>query len=189
MPVGSNDLTTLANVKQWLGLDASSTDDDELLQRLITAVSGYVQTWLNRTFLISPYVETLDGKGKSRMMCANYPITAVDSVVINGQAIGPSPDIHSPGYYFDDYMIGLRSYCFSRGESNVVLAYHAGFASVPPEIEQACIEVIALRYSEKSRVGYSSKTLAGETIAFTITDFPASVQTVLGNYKKVVPLS
>ncbi len=189
MAAGPNDLTTLANVKAWIALDPANTGDDDLLQRLITAVSGYVQSWLNRTFAISPYVETLDGKGKGRMMCSNYPVVSVEAVVVNGQPILPSADINSPGFYFDQYKIGLRGYCFGRGESNVVLSYHAGFTSVPPEIEQACIEVIALRYAEKTRVGYASKTLAGETVAFTITDFPKAAQTILNNYKKVISTS
>ncbi|WP_051516914.1 head-tail connector protein [Herbaspirillum sp. RV1423] len=183
------DLTTLANVKQWLKIDPAMTDDDVLLQRLITAISGFIQTWLNRSFAITPYIETLDGKGKTRMMCSNYPVTAVAGVTINGQPVPASADIFSPGYYFDQYKIGLRSFCFVKGESNVVLSYSAGFANTPPEIEQACIETIALRYSEKDRVGYSSKTLAGETVAFTITDFPKSAMTVMNNYKKVIPTS
>jgi len=182
-----NDLTTLDNVKLWL--NDTTTDDDALLARLITAVSSYIQTWLNRSFAIAPYSETRDGGGKNRLMCSNYPVTSVESVIINGQPIPVSTDINTPGFYFDEYKIGLRGYCFVKGYDNVAIAYHAGYAAVPPEIEQACIETIALRYTEKERIGYASKSLAGETVSFTIVDFPKSVMTILNNYKKVISLS
>ena len=55
------DLTTLANVKGWLGVTA--TTDDALLSRLISAASDYVQTWLNRTIATQTYSETRDGSG------------------------------------------------------------------------------------------------------------------------------
>jgi hypothetical protein len=42
------DLTTVANVKQWLGIK-SATDDDTLLASLVSGVSRWIQKWLSRT--------------------------------------------------------------------------------------------------------------------------------------------
>jgi hypothetical protein len=185
--MAATDLTTLANVKGWLGLTNTATDD-ALLARLITAYSSYIQTWLNRLIAIVAYSETRSGTGRTAMAAADYPLVSVSLVQVDGFAIPASPDGIQPGYYFDENTIYLVGYAFNRGRANVKLAYTAGFASTPPELEQATIELIALRYKEKERIGHQSKTLAGETVSFYIKDFPDSVQTILNNYKKVVPL-
>lgn len=187
MTASASDLTTVGNVNAWLGITSSA--DTEQLQRLVTACSLYIQSWLNRVLLVSGYTETRSGTGRDLLLCSNYPVKSVSSVSIDGHVIPQSAGFGYPGYYFDKTSIGLRGYLFNKGRSNVVIQYEAGYDSVPPEIEQACIETIALRYKEKAWIGHASKSLNGETVAFTITDFPRSAQTILNNYKKVLPLS
>lgn len=180
------DLTTLANVKSWLGLTSST--DDALLSRLITAASAYIEQWTNRHFLSQQFSEVRDGTGGQVLMFADYPVTAVTSVSVNGQSISPSPSFGQSGYSFTATALRLTGRWFDQGLGNVQLTYTAGYASVPPEIEQACIELVALRYKERDRIGHQSKSLAGETVTFMIKDFPDSVRTILGNWRKVVPL-
>ena len=55
------DLTTLANTKQWLGI--SSDTDDDLLTRLITAASFFIETYLGRRLGSQDYAEVRDGTG------------------------------------------------------------------------------------------------------------------------------
>ena len=182
------DLTTLANVKAWMALPPENTDDDALLNRLVKSASEFIQTWLNRSFASQDYNEARDGTGGARMMFADYPVTAVSSVVVDGLAIPASPDEIQPGYYFDKTSIMLAGYVFGRGMNNVKMTYTAGYAATPPEIEQACIEMISLRYKERDRIGHQSKSLAGETVTFFIKDMPDSVRTILNNYRKVAPV-
>lgn len=182
----ANELTSLANVKSWLGVAVPT--DDALLTRLITAYSNYVQSWLNRLIASQAYTEKRSGKGGTVMVFADYPVTAVSSVTINGQSIPAIINFGDVGYSFDDGAIYLNGYCFTRAPNNVVLQYTAGYASTPPELEQAVIELIATRYKERDRIGQNSKSLAGETVSFMVKDFPMSVQTILNNYKKVISL-
>ena len=179
-----SDLTTLANVKSWLNV--SSSMDDALLSRLITAVSNNIQQWLNRQIASQSYNETRDGNGKTRMVFYDYPVTAVASVMVDDNQIPLSTDINTPGYWFNERELMLRDYEFCRGEGNVSIQYTAGYATTPPELEQACIEVIALRYSERSRIGHQSKSLQGETVSFTIVDYPKPALAMMQNYKKVI---
>lgn len=180
------DLTTLANVKAWMGL--KTADDDALLSRLITAASAYIETWTNRTFAQQTYDEVRDGTGCARMMFADFPVTAVSSVVVDGRAIPLAVAAGDQGYRFDTTGIVLAGYVFTRGVGNVQFSYTAGYTTTPPDIEQACIELVSLRYKERDRIGHQSKSLAGETVSFMIRDFPDSVRTILGNYRKVLPL-
>jgi hypothetical protein len=184
--MAAGDLTSIANVEQWLNLQSGCTDE-ALLVRLITAASGFIRTWCDRDFVSQSYTDTLDGKGAARMPLPNTPITAVASLAIDGNVIPPGDPVSTPGYFFTSTMLCLNGYRFSRGMANVVVSYTAGFATVPPELEQACIELVAFRYRELDRIGVASKGMAGETTSFTIKDVPPSVRTILEQKKKVVP--
>lgn len=179
-------LTTLAKVKEWMGIKGDA--DDALLARLITAASAYIETWTNRTFASQAYSELRDGTGGQKMMFAETPVSAVSSVVVNGLPIPPYAGGTGAGYKFDASRVVLFGYTFGRGHNNVELNYTAGYSATPPEIEQACIELVSLRYKERDRIGHQSKSLVGETVTFMIRDFPDSVRTILNNYRKVIPL-
>lgn len=180
------DLTTLANLKGWLNLTA--TGDDALLGRLVTAASAFVENWLGRAVGLTAYGETRDGTGGTTLAFAVTPVVGVTALTIDGNPIRPSPDGIAPGYVFSPSRLALIGGGFRRGLANVLLGYQAGYAAVPPEIEQAVIELAALRYRERDRIGLVSKGLAGETTSFAQKDMPADVATALQRYRKVVPL-
>ena len=122
------------------------------------------------------------------MFLSEYPVTAVSSVTVGLTSIPMSSGYGQPGYAFDSRGVTLTGYCFDRDIMNVTINYTAGYATVPLELEQACIELISLRYRERDRIGHTSKSIQGETTAFMVKDMPPSVLTILNNYKKVVPL-
>lgn len=182
------DLTTLANVKSWLKI--TTTTDDALLQRLLSAASDYIQTWLNRVVPTASYSDAYDGPGGSRLMLPNYPITAVSSVSIDGQVIPQSTSPTTPGWVFNSTSIVLRggTWRFTEGVQNISVSYTAGYPTVPSEIEQACIELVSRRYKERDRIGVTSKTLAAETISYSQKDMSEGIATTLKQYRKVVPV-
>lgn len=180
------DLTSTDAVKAWLNISGNS--DDALLDKLVSRGSQFIRTYCQRDFLSQAYADTFDGRDTSRIAFPNYPVTAVASVTIDGTAIPARPSALGSGYVFSPTMLSLSGFSFTRGFGNVVVAYTAGFATVPPDLEQACVELIAFKYRERDRIGHQSKTLGGETVAFYIGDMPKPVQTVLETYKKVVPV-
>lgn len=182
--MATGDLTTLDNVKGWLSPPLTTTTDDQLLARLITAASQYIQTWLNRAVAVETYTETRDGNGGHRMVFANVPVTAVASLAIEGETIPRALNEHWRGYVFSPTMLYLQGARFTPGFQNVAVTYTAGYESTPPDIEQACIELVALRYKERDRIGQVSKNLAGEIVAFSQKDMPPDVQTLIDQYRR-----
>lgn len=183
--MAAGDLTTLANAKAWFSPPLATTADDALLTRLITAASQYIQSWLGRQIASQNYTETRDGAGGRKLVLANAPVTVVATLSIDGIAIPAASGPSVAGYVFSATTIYLQSYLFTPGYQNVAVAYTAGYAVTPPELEQACIELVALRYKERDRIGQVSKNLSGETISFTQKDVPADVQTALDQYKRI----
>ena len=181
------DLTIVANLEAWLGLTNVSQPVADQLQRLITATSGWIQNYISRTIRSLSYNETRDGTGGTRLVLRNVPVTAVASLVIDGQTIPASPGYGLRGYIFSETAIMLRGYTFTMDSGNVQISYTAGFASTPGEMEQACLELCALRWKERDHIGHVSKTIGGETVTFIIADMPESVKTMLSQYNNVVP--
>ncbi|KVG33865.1 phage head-tail connector protein [Burkholderia diffusa] len=200
--MATGDLTTLANAKAWLNVPSNVTGDDAMLGRLITAASQFVQTYLNRTIASTTYSEKHTGSGSNTLALPNYPITAVSSVAIRGVPIAASPDGVQVGYTFDErflYLIGNVGFSsFPNGADGqfpkwpplgVQVSYTAGFTSTPPDVEQAVIELIGLKYAgDRTHFGQVSKSINGEVVSFSVADMPASVRTLLNNYRKVVPV-
>jgi hypothetical protein len=203
------DLTTLADVRAWLstGQQAMPPTDDLLLQRLITAASQFIQTWLNRSIASQDYYEARDGTGGHTLQFGAFPVTAVLEVLVDTVTIPPVPPftpappgqtvilppstfgLGPAGYLFTPTQITLRGYRFWRGPQNVQLTYTAGYPTTPYDIAQACIELVATRYRERTRIGEVSRHLGTETVTYSQNDMPADVRVTLFNYKMAAPVT
>jgi len=105
------DLTTLAAVKSWTGLQ--NTTDDQIIQDCITAFSAYVLRRTGRgpadgsipseSPLVAQvqYSETYDGTGTDRLFLKNWPIVSVSLLQIGMVQIPQSGAIGQAGYVID----------------------------------------------------------------------------------------
>jgi Phage gp6-like head-tail connector protein len=205
-------LTTLADVKAWLqtGQSAFPATDDALLTRLITAASQLIQTWLNRQIALQDWIETRDGAGTALGACdmryqfGAFPVRAVSLVTVDGLTIPPIPT--SPqappgrtvvstfatqaGYLFTPTQLVIRGYVVPRKAGCVTLQYTAGYAVTPPDLAQACVELVALRYRERTRIGEVSKSMgSAETVSYSQKDMTDSIKTLLQQYRIVAPIT
>jgi hypothetical protein len=186
-------LTTLEAVKAWLNLPDTNINADDLLTGLITAASGWIEDYLERTIALMSYSQYFNGPGGYALLLPEYPVVAVSAVSIDGIVIPvappPGPNQSSIiGYLFDDSAVYLRGYRFTRGVQNVAISWQAGYATVPVAVAQAAIELVSLRYKERDRIGEQSKIIQGMQVNFSLKDMPADVARELMIYKKVVPV-
>jgi hypothetical protein len=177
------DLCTVEDVTSYLSL--SDGQDTDLIQNLITNASAFIDNYCNRVLLSNDYTETHNGTGGDELPFRQFPVSAVASVSIDGQPVTLSTSTSSSGFVWDDWTLYLRGYCFPRGAQNVTISYTAGLMAVPPDVNQACIEIVALKYKRRTSLEVSSKTLNGEVISFNTSDMPASAKSTLANYRRV----
>ena len=206
------DLTTLADVKAWLqtGQSAFPATDDALLSRLITAASQFIQTWLNRQIASQDWIETRDGVGNALGPCdvryqfAAFPVTAVGLVAVDGVTIPPIaayPPVQpgtlvvstfaiQAGYLFTPTQLVIRGYTVPRKAGCVTLQYTAGYSVIPADLAQACIELVALRYRERSRIGEVARAIGGgETVSYSQKDMSDAIKTLIQQYRVVAPIA
>lgn len=127
-------LTTLAIVKDWLGID--TTDSDAELIRIIDAASQFTLNYLNRDSLVAnSYTQNFRGNGKDTMLLRNWPVISITSVGINGTSIVAgtrgNAGMPSTGFFLSDdraapQSVDLFGYAFYyRAPCQVV--YRAGY--------------------------------------------------------------
>jgi len=188
--MSASDLTSLANLKAWLGVPCDAGPSDTLLGRLITSASAMVCDFLGWEILTATYTEVYDGTGAGWMMLRQAPIVSVQSVSFAGRTVTTAADpvAGTPGYLFDGARLSLVGADFPY-RARVVVSYTAGYASAPPAVEQATIELAGEAFRRRDRIGQTSKTLGGqETTAFSVTDMNASIKTMLAPYKALAPV-
>ena len=174
---GARDLTTLQAVKDWLGV--KKPDDDALLQRLITAESQTIERAIQRPILLETRTDIIESYGSPTIMLPATPIQHVEKVIIGGVNI---PVIH-------DALTIKRADGFPWMRNRAIeVTYTAGYSEIPFDLEQACIELVALHYRERERIGHQSKSIAGETVSFITRAMPHSVEARIAPYRKVAPV-
>jgi hypothetical protein len=128
-------LTSLTNVKSWLGV--TLTTDDTLLTNLINQISLAISNYLQRPNLSrSTYTELRSGVGNSSMMLRNWPVVSVTSVAAGQTTISASSGLGLSGYTLSTWdgtgagtpqSITLNGYRFTRGQNNIQIVYEAGY--------------------------------------------------------------
>jgi len=159
-------LTSLARVKQFLGIDGST--DDDRLNTLIAAVSAEIQGSIRRKIIQATATdEKIDSVGDFRVSVREYPIISVSSLTENGTALVEDTDFEMQEHDLaagqivrisDGDPIGWAS-----GRRVITATYSHGYATVPEDVKQAATELVAFDYNaEKStggRFGLSRKVL------------------------------
>jgi hypothetical protein len=180
------DLTSLANVKSYLSI--TDVTGDAELQRLLSAYSNFIAQYCNNDFVATTYDVLKSGRDTPIYQTSNYPIISIATLEIDGRPIPAQTAIGAYGYRFGGRTIVLDGALFSRGWGNIHLVYTAGYVVIPLSLQNAVCELAGLRYQERDRIGYNSKSLAGETVSFIVKDMPASVATILRQFTDVLPV-
>jgi hypothetical protein len=191
MTANPRDLTTVADVAAYLNLSAPTlATDADLLQRLVTAASVFIQTHLNRDLgKVSRFTECRNGNGNQIMPFADYPVTNIVSVTIDDKDIPQSFASRESGWVFDEVALYLRGfYRFTRDIQNVLITYDAGYASVPEDVAQVAVQLCARWYKDRTRIGISSKGMGSENVVFSKVDLTDEFKSLLRQYQKTLPI-
>lgn len=192
MPVAPDplvDLATLAQVKLEMNIPEDNTDQDDLLQTILTAASRFIASYCNRVLVKQPVTEQRDGSGSNRLMFCEYPVSAVTSVAVDGTTITPAQGYSDVGYRFSKTQLILNVQNFTRGAANCALSYVAGYDPIPQDLAQVAVELTMYKYKANPKLGVvGAQTIDGQSITFNAgLDLTPSMKTCLDSqYKKVI---
>lgn len=158
-PAASYDLTTLAIVKEELGV--TNGVSNAILQRYLTSASAAAAQYCNRVFPAetikdefwaqrdhSPRV--ISGRVES-LQLSRWPIVSVTSVTENSVALVDGTDFRID--YPDGQLIRLNTNGYPRiwPAYPVVAVYVGGFASIPTDVADAIIRMVRARWIGRGR--------------------------------------
>lgn len=152
--MGVLDLTVYTDVKEYVGIPASKTNQDDLINSLIPRQSQYIATYCSRNFGSATYTEYFDGSWQKELFLSNTPITAITAIYDDtDRAFGAGTQISSDDYAFisgsNDALNGIVQFdtLLTKGNQNIKIVYTAGYAtyaSAPKDLQHACILLVAL---------------------------------------------
>lgn len=191
-------LCALADVQAYTGNASAALVS--LIETLIGNASTMIESVCARTFEAATYTETRNGNGAPMLFLRQGPIVSVASLSIDGIAIPAATTPTSYGYVFDDRRLYLRGNAgisarvtgtpggypigFSRGVQNIAVEYSAGYATIPADLNQACVELVADMLAKRDRIDLKSQTLGqNDTVAYNLVDMPPRVKTILRAYR------
>lgn len=179
--MAASDLTTLANVKAWLGV--SNGTQDAILSRLISAASAQIRTITNRyNFYTATVTEVRDGTDTRDLVLMNWPVLSVSSVIINNAVVEKGSysgeyNLQTAGWFLQPYdgfapgipqKISLLNWSFLRGKQNIRVTYTYGYQA--QETTTITFEPYTVEALQGSWMGDVSVTDAVSGVAYTLCD-------------------
>jgi len=187
----AQNLVSLGSVKSYLNI-SDNTEHDGFLKRLINVVSDFIQlNYIGRELTAKERTEYYDGKGKNQIHLKHYPIISITDIWDDPSrnytdTYKKSSDDYV--YYEDNGIIKLiAGGVFYDGIKNVKATYIAGYNSVPGDIQQATIELVARKYDQsrkgKGQLGIDSISAGDQTVNYNQDDLLPQIKSVLLAYR------
>lgn len=141
-------LTTLARVKELLGIKADDGQHDALLAETIERVSKELSTTCGRVFEFeSALTEFYDGDGKTRtLLLRRAPIVTITTIHDDiNRTYGTATLIQATDYVIDKDagLVTLDGFAFATGLQNIRVIYDAGYKVIPQDLEEAGLVICA----------------------------------------------
>ena len=190
-------LTTLARVKEYLGITASTWDDQ--FNNHIAEVSAEIQSWLGRKIVETTSTgEKFDSSGRNdALIVTGFPVISVASLTEDGTAL-----VEDTGFELteQDRSAGRitridssgNALAWARGARNITVTYTHGFSSVPEGVTAAATRLVAADFRESQpgggRFGLDGKALdtGGAAGYRSRADIWESLSPALAPYRRVI---
>lgn len=177
----------------------TSTGEDSNLDRLIDRAGAFLAAWCGyppaaaggvATFEDVTYTMILDGPGGAELVLPVGPLVSVTSVHSDPlREYGSDVLVASGDYTLDSYrsLVILDNDstqgAWDTGYRAIKIVYVAGFATVPADIKQAAIGMVAHWWRLRRQAGKKSVSQEGGSVSLLEETIPAQVAQLLGPYR------
>jgi hypothetical protein len=184
--LNTNALTSVANVKYVWGRAQADLAHDDRIATLINMLSGRIEDWCGRKFKSTAYDTpdfdaVYDGEeveAGEDLQLRQYPIITLTSLTVDDVLVDASAYLVYKAEGRIHYPNGWGSGTGTFGaKQNVVIKYTAGYATIPPGIENCCVMWVIMLLEgqvKDSKVLFDPKKL----------EMPEVVQAALAPYKR-----
>lgn len=188
MPLVSYALATLGNAKTFLGI--TNSDKDEVLEMLINQATDYLETKCGRRFASTTYTEQeYDGNGTVEMKLQQFPVITFTTLQRN-RATDNSDDwetVDTDDYWVENETgIITKTSKFYKGKFNYRATYAAGYATIPYDLQYACLTIVSETLNRRSAMGIKSESLGDHSLTFeSLYQSNAVLKDIVSNYRDI----
>jgi len=138
---------------------------------LINMTTDFIETYCDRRFASTIHTdEEYDGTGMRDLLLNNYPIINITRLQINNAADNTDDweDVDVKDYFVYDSFANfkLAASRFLKAPQRYRVTYTAGYATIPGDLEWACLEMCAATYLKKGGAGVASEKLGDHRIVW-----------------------
>jgi hypothetical protein len=186
--MADTDLCSLEEAKRFYDITTSKAEDDTLIEELIGRVSSLFHSYIGIDQIKSKvYTEYYDGDGTEYLFLDKVPVISVTSIhEDNDWTFGSDVLLDALTYRVaNKRYITLKDDVFAPGTQNIKVVYTAGYAVVPEDIKQVCIEESIRRFKNRNNFDLVSKTMPDGSVNYSEKGLLRSTTDVLNKYKRV----
>jgi len=186
-----NNLVDLDTVNAFVNGNTGDAEQQKILTYYINSASAFCNLYTDRKLKSRALTEYYSGDGTNSIITNEYPITEITAIyddldrtygsdtLIDSDNLAILPDGLAYKIVYDGgtFQVGIR---------NLKVEYTAGYTSIPNDLQQACLEVIAYYFknTEDNRFGVTTRTMGGGSVTIETTDIPKSALRILERYKR-----
>lgn len=184
-------LTTLANVKEYIQIPSDEIEQDTVISRLISVAESFVENYCKRQLEAQDYTEYYSTKsGQTKLLLDQYPVNSITNIYDDPDRSYSAGTLIDTQYYVVETRSGIIYFdgiTVHKGRNNMKVEYNAGYSTIPADLEQAVLELVAQKYHgyDKIRQGIQSRSFEGESVQFFLKELYPETKAVLDKYKKV----
>ena len=157
-----NALCVVSDVKESMGIASSDKTKDNLITRKINQVSQQLETYCSRVFRVIDYVETYNGSDIDELVLNQRPVNTFTTLEYRMTEINTDNwiTINSTFYYIDNSAGIIKLLYQAPGRWYRWRAtYNAGYATIPPDLVEACISLVTFYVNNAAGVHVALSTL------------------------------
>lgn len=191
----TNGYTDLATFKEYRRVESTDTDDDTLIEDLVTEVSRAIDTFTGRTFYARTETRTFTTPSSAELVFDDDLLTVTTLTNGNGEAIAASSYILLPNNVSPKYalvLIGTDGVAWELSTTTnsslqaISLAGTWGWSdATPADIELACLILTNDAYSKRTRQGEAGGLVTPDGVRILPSGFPLRVRDLLVPYGRV----
>jgi hypothetical protein len=176
-------------LKRYLGIDASDSTHDDLIDELIAYASERIESYCRRRFASEEVTEYHDGPGTNEIVLLRRPVSGTPQVYVDSDREFPEssrlPASEVVVYPETGVLVRIGA-DIPGGRRNVKVAYAAGYGTVPDDLEAACVKLAASWYAHarSGADGVRKETLGDYAAEYSDREPPADVASLLSPYRE-----
>lgn len=140
-------LTSVADVKELLGIASGDNTKNNLIIRKINQATLMIENYTGRRFKLTTYTnEEYDATGTNQLILRQRPVTSISSLSMRDTNLNEEGfDTTDTELYFLDANAGVLdlNFYFTGNWNRARVTYTAGYTTIPEDIQEAAAELAA----------------------------------------------